>query len=296
MGDLTFEPRVVPLGGVRGLEVRRTLPSKGLPTIGGWCFLDHFGPTRQTMEVLPHPHTGLQTVTWPLDGPIRHRDNLGSNVVLKPGELNIMTSGDGVSHSEFSEGPPAQMHGIQFWVALPEDRRHGPADFEHFDDLPIAEGNGWQATVFVGEFGGVSSPAKVYSPLVGAELRFEAGNHEIELNPDFEHGLLAIDATVELDGQRVDQHSLRYLTTGRNTLKIDTYSPTTIVLLGGKPWDEPLVMWWNFVGRSHEEIVEAREEWEANSDRFGHVDGHDGKRIPAPPMPPVRLKPRIRHL
>ena len=119
-GDLLLEPREVPLGGVRGLTVHRTLPHRDLPTVGAWCFVDHFGPTREAMKVLPHPHTGLQTVTWPLAGDIRHRDNLGSDVVLRPGELNLMTSGDGVSHSEFSVGDDTMMHGLQLWVALPD--------------------------------------------------------------------------------------------------------------------------------------------------------------------------------
>ncbi len=125
-GDRLLEPREVPLGGVRGLTVHRTLPHRDLPTVGAWCFLDHFGPTREPMTVLPHPHTGLQTVTWPLAGDIRHRDSLGSDVVLKPGELNLMTSGDGVSHSEFSVGGRTMMHGIQLWVACPTRRAPGP--------------------------------------------------------------------------------------------------------------------------------------------------------------------------
>ena len=127
MHDRLIEPREVPLGGIRALNVWRTLPHRDLPTVGAWCFVDHFGPTEETMTVLPHPHTGLQTVTWPLSGEVRHRDNLGSDVVLRPGELNLMTAGDGVAHSEFSVGGPGIMHGIQLWVALPDGPRTGPA-------------------------------------------------------------------------------------------------------------------------------------------------------------------------
>lgn len=152
--DHAIEPRDVPLGGVRGLRVWRTLPSRRLPTIGAWCFVDHFGPSDEAMAVLPHPHTGLQTVTWLMDGELRHRDSLGNDVVLKPGELNLMTSGDGVSHSEFSVGEPDGMHGVQLWVALPDHRRLGPAGFEHHPDLPRVEGEGWSGVILVGEFAG----------------------------------------------------------------------------------------------------------------------------------------------
>src|SRR4029079_14332823 len=129
MQDRIIEPREVPLGGIRALNVWRTLHHRELPTVGAWCFIDHFGPTDDVMTGLPHPHTGLQTVTWPLSGEVRHRDNLGSDVVLRPGELNLMTAGDGVSHSEFSVGEPGLMHGVQRWVALPDGPRSGPAAF-----------------------------------------------------------------------------------------------------------------------------------------------------------------------
>lgn len=292
--DFTIEPRVVPLGGLRGLEVHRTLPTRGLPTVGAWCFLDHFGPTYQAMEVLPHPHTGLQTVTWPLVGQIRHRDSLCNDVVLKPGELNLMTSGDGVSHSEFSVGETAAMTGLQFWVALPEDSRHGAANFEHLEDLPRVIRDSWQATVFVGEFAGERSPATVHSPLVGAELTLSAGRHEIPLDPAFEHALLAVDTTIDVDGHRIAKRDLRYLDIARSSVTVETPVVSTVVLLGGEPWRDPLVMWWNFIARNHDEIVAAREDWEAEAPRFGAVDGHSGQRIPAPPLPRVRLKPRTR--
>ncbi|KQX72308.1 pirin family protein [Aeromicrobium sp. Root472D3] len=293
--DLTLGAREVPLGGLRGLTVHRTLPQKGFPTVGAWCFVDHFGPTSHPMAVLPHPHTGLQTVTWPLAGEIRHRDSLGSDVVLKPGELNLMTSGDGVSHSEFSVGDPdAPMHGIQLWVALPAGALDGPAGFEHHPDLPVAEGDGWTATVLLGELGGASSPATTYTPIVGAELSVEPGASTIPLRPDFEHAVLAVDGPVVVDGVEVARRELRYLAPGRSQVGVQVPAATTLLLIGGEPFDEELVMWWNFIGRSHDDIVLARDDWQAAAERFGHVDGHDGKVIPAPPLPEVRLTPRRR--
>lgn len=296
--DRLVESRIVPLGGVRGLSVHRTLPLRGLPTVGPWCFVDQFGPTFSRMEVMPHPHTGLQTVTWPLLGEIRHRDSRGSDVVLKPGELNLMTSGDGVSHSELSVSTkPTVMHGIQLWVALPNSRRLGPSNFEHHAKLPRVDGEGWHATVMLGELEGAKSPATTYSPIVGAELRLRAGRSRIPLEAGFEHAILAVDGMAIVD-ENVDvgHREMYYLAPGRREVTIDVRTDTIVLLIGGEPFTEQLLMWWNFIGRTHEDIVEARNDWEAESERFGFVDGHDGVRIPAPPMPNVRLTPRRRTL
>ena len=293
--DCTLEPREVPLGGLRGLTVHRTLPRRGFPTVGAWCFVDHFGPTIEPMEVLPHPHIGLQAVTWPLAGEIRHRDSLGSDVVLRPGELNLMTSGDGVSHSEFSVGEPdAEMHGIQLWVALPADARRGEAGFEHHPDLPVAQGDGWTAKVLLGEVAGAVSPATTFTPIVGAEIRVRAGYTRIPLRPDFEHAILAVDGPVRLDSAGVQHRELRYLARGRHSVGVQSAEERTLLLIGGEPFGEELVMWWNFIGRSHEEIAEAREDWESAAARYGTVEGHDGQTVPAPPLPKVRLTPRRR--
>ena len=294
-GDLLLEPREVPLGGVRGLTVHRTLPHRELPTVGAWCFVDHFGPTRDAMTVLPHPHTGLQTVTWPLTGDIRHRDNLGSDVVLKPGELNLMTSGDGVSHSEFSVGGRTMMHGLQLWVALPDESRTGPAAFEHLPDLPRTGGDGWRAIVLVGRLGDVESSATTYSPIVGAELTLGASTTAtVPLRPEFEHAVLAVDGPVRVGEFDLTHRQMRYLAPGRDAVRLQAARDTTVLLIGGEPFAESLVMWWNFIGRSHDDIVKAREEWEQGSERFGRVAGHGGQLMPAPPLPHVRLTPRRR--
>ncbi|VXB61844.1 Pirin C-terminal cupin domain protein [Arthrobacter sp. 9AX] len=304
--------REVPLGGVRAMNVQRTLPQRGLPTIGAWCFLDSFGPDRTAMSVLPHPHIGLQTVTWPLAGTIRHRDSVGSDVLVRPGELNIMTAGHGVSHSEFavlpSDGVLPVQRGLQLWVALPDEQRHRKPAFEQHRNLPKATGEGFTAAVMVGEFGGVVSPATMYSPIVGAEVSC-AGSGVLPLNEHFEHGILVLDGALAVDGQDIPPGPLGYLGIGRRELRIEAAPDTRFLIIGGEPLQEELLMWWNFVGRTHEEIEQARDDWEAQAGmpdaraaaaRYGLVLGHgpeagaEAGRIPAPPLPAVRLTPRKR--
>ena len=282
-------PRAVPLGGLRAMQVDRVLPQRGLPTVGAWCFLDSFGPHEAQMRVLPHPHTGLQTVTWPLAGEIHHRDSLGSDVLVRPGQLNLMTAGRGVAHSEFSvsSGP---LTGLQLWVALPADRASMAPDFEQHVELPEYTGPGVTATVLMGALGEVTSPATAHTPIVGADLVL-TGAAVLPLRPDHEHAVLALDPVTVADVDVPHGHLL-YLGTGRTELRLT--GEGRAFLLGGEPFPDELVMWWNFVGRSHEEIATAREEWQAAADRFGEVDGHDGARIPAPDLPGVRLAPRKR--
>jgi redox-sensitive bicupin YhaK (pirin superfamily) len=291
-----YESRVVPLGGIRGIEVHRLLPQRALPTVGAWCFLDKFGPQHDDMRVLPHPHTGLQTVTWPLAGRIRHRDSLGSDVEIEPGQLNLMTSGRGISHSEFSLGERPLLDGLQLWVALPAATATVEPAFERHVDLPRHEAGGLRATILMGALAGVESPATTYSPLLGAEVRVVAGaTATIPLRPDFEHGVLLLEGTATASGADLDTETLVYLGSGRDELEFAAVADTRLLLLGGEPFTDELVMWWNFVGRSHEEIAAARADWEgADPGRFGVVAGHDGERIPAPELPAVRLAPRRR--
>lgn len=294
------------------MTVSRTLPQRGLPTIGAWCFLDSFGPDRTAMSVLPHPHIGLQTVTWPLAGRVRHRDSLGSDVVVKPGELNIMTAGRGVSHSEFAVLPPGEplplQRGVQLWVALPEGERHRQPSFEQHRELPRVSGEGYTAVVMVGGLAGTTSPARMFTPIVGAEVSC-AGRAVIPLDGDFEHGLLVLDGGLTLDGQELAPGPLGYLGIGRREMQVHASPGTRFLLIGGEPFREELLMWWNFVGRTHEEIELARDDWEAQATlpgqelpaaRYGLVPGHgpdagpEAGRIPAPPLPGVRLTPRKR--
>ncbi|MGC0368644.1 pirin family protein [Microbacterium sp. SLBN-111] len=318
---LVVEAREVPLGGVRAMEVHRTLPHRALPMVGAWCFLDRFGPQETVMRVEPHPHIGLQTVTWPIIGEVRHRDAVGSDVVVRPGALNLMTSGQGIAHSEYSVGDdPIPLDALQLWVALPESRRHGEPAFERHEDLPTLDlGDGADAVVVMGELGGATSPATVHTPIVGAELRLPPGIVvRVPLRSDWEYALYGMTGSAEVETgmdatdadaahrtapletagttASVDGTRLLYLGKGRDHVDVTASEGARVFLLGGEPFEADIVMWWNFVGRSHEEIVEAREAWEAQAPRFGAVVDHGPERVPAPPLPAVRLTPRRRRV
>ncbi|CAH0205246.1 Putative quercetin 2,3-dioxygenase Rv0181c [Microbacterium sp. Bi98] len=299
---IVLEPREVPLGGVRGMNVLRVLPHRNLPTIGAWCFLDRFGPADTRMRVEPHPHIGLQTVTWPLVGEIRHRDSVGSDADLRRGQLNLMTAGNGISHSEYSIGDdPIPLDALQFWVVLPESSRHGAAGFERHTELPqlplpADEGQDATATVVLGEFAGTSSPATVHTPIVGAEIRIPAGARlHLPLRSGWEHGLMLVEGDAVVATHGMSSNDMLYLGDSRDSVEVSSAQGALLFLIGGEPFEDEIVMWWNFAGRTHEEIVEARTEWEAASARFGVVEGHD-VRIPAPPLPDVRLMPRGRKI
>jgi hypothetical protein len=287
-----FSPRRVPLGGLRAMMVDRLLPQRALPTVGAWCFIDQFGPENTDMHVLPHPHTGLQTVTWPFAGRVRHRDSIGSDVVIEPGQLDLMTSGRGIAHSEFSLGERPILHGLQMWVALPAVSASVAPGFEQHGELPKYSADGFTATVFMGTLADVTSPATTFSPLVGAQFEL-SGPATIPLVTDFEYAVLLTEGRLYAAGVALDAGPLLYLGRGRPDLALSTVDGARGILLGGEPYVDDLVMWWNFVGRTHEDIVVARTDWEARADRFAPITGHGSDRIPAPPMPAsVRLLPR----
>jgi len=295
--------RDVPLGGPRAMRVRRTLPQRRRSLIGAWCFADHYGPDDVTagagMLVAPHPHTGLQTVSWLFAGEIEHRDSLGSRALVRPGELNLMTSGHGISHSEVSTPATTVLHGVQLWVALPDAHRDRTPDFRHYAALPEADLGGATARVFLGTLAGLESPVPMYSPLLGAEIVLAPhARLSLPVQPAHEHGVLVDAGAVGLSGTRLERAELGYQPPGPPALELANLSavPARILLLGGAPFEEDIVMWWNFVGRSHEEIVAFREAWEAGRDRFGRVEGFAGtpERLAAPPLPNATLKPRTR--
>ncbi|MGO4592634.1 pirin family protein [Leifsonia sp. 2TAF2] len=298
-----LEPRDVPLGGPRAMTVRRTLPQRRRSLIGGWCFIDHYGPDDVSatggMRVPPHPHTGLQTVSWLFEGEIDHRDSVGSHALVRPGELNLMTAGRGISHSEVSTPRTNRLHGVQLWVALPSASRDVAPFFEHH--TPV-QGSIGVATVrtFVGSLAGSGTTATVFSPLVGAELLIPAGEAiEVPLAPSFEHGVLVDAGELTVEAVDVPVAHLAYLSPGRTSIRLHAETPARVVLLGGEPLGEQIVMWWNFIGRSHDDIVSFRADWQgeviAGADpdgRFGTVEGYDGMPLPAPELPGVRLRPR----
>ncbi|MFD9613753.1 pirin family protein [Streptomyces sp. NPDC059083] len=292
-----LSPRRVQLG--ESTEVRRLLPNLGRRMIGAWAFVDHYGPDdiadEPGMQVPPHPHMGLQTVSWLHEGEVLHRDSTGSLQTVRPRELGLMTSGRAISHSEESPRPHARLlHGAQLWVALPDAHRHVEPHFEHHADLPRVTAPGLTATVILGSLDGAASPGTTYSPLVGADLALAAGTETaLPLEPDFEYAVLAMSGEAEVDGVPVLPGSMLYLGCGRTELPLRAVSDAGLMLLGGEPFEEEIVMWWNFVGRTDEEIREAREDW-MTSDRFGEVKGYDGGRLDAPEVPPTPLKARGR--
>jgi quercetin 2,3-dioxygenase len=293
--------RAVPLG--ESTQVRRLLPTIGRRMVGAWCFVDHYGPDEIArepgMQVPPHPHTGLQTVSWLLDGEVHHRDSLGSDVLVRPGELALMTAGAGIAHSEQSPDPHSPvLHGAQLWIALPEERRHRAPSFAHHVGLPvITEGRGLRATVLLGDLAGARSPGSVHTPLLGADVALD-GDAVLPLEPDFEHAVLTVSGAPEVDGAVLAPGSLCYLGTGRSTLRLRGHTPSRLLLLGGLPFSERIVMWWNFVARTGDEVAAARTRWQAElaggSGPFGAVPGYEGSPLPAPELPPTPLRPRGR--
>jgi len=289
--------REVPLGGPRTMLVRRTLPHRVRRTVGAWCFVDHFGPQDRAsgpgMHVPPHPHTGLQTVTWLLEGEVLHRDSLGSVQLVRPGELNLMTAGSGIAHAEDSpaDGSPV-LHGLQLWVALPDAVRHQQPHFEHHARLPTVRIGSATVTVIIGALAGERSAALTYSPLLGAQLTLPGGGAaRLPLEPDFEHAVLAVDGSVVIDGVTLPRSAMLYLGRDRDGLAVSSEAGARLVLLGGTPFEENLLMWWNFVARDHDEIVQARADWESGR-RFGPVADYPGGRLAAPALPTTRLVAR----
>ena len=323
-GIEVLEPRAVPLGGLRAMTVRRTLPQRQRSLIGAWCFLDHYGPDEVAatggMNVPAHPHTGLQTASWLFTGEIEHRDSSGAHAMVRPGELNLMTAGSGISHSERSTSGTAVLHGAQLWIALPEAARHGERRFDHYAP-PVRTGVGWTASVFLGSLLGDASPVRTHTPLVGAELTLDPGTVvELAVDPAHEHGVLVDRGAVRLErveadgdaspdagpdgphtaGSSLTANELGFSPAGTPKLRLLAGdSGTRLLLIGGEPFAEQIVMWWNFVGRSHEEIARARADWQrtvdgtAPGDPFGLPDDEPEPPLPAPVLPLTRLVPRV---
>ncbi len=284
-----IEAEEVMLG--EGLVIARALPSSRRRTIGAWCFLDHFGPADVSagpgMRVGPHPHIGLQTVSWLLEGEVLHRDSLGYVQTVRPGQLNLMTAGRGISHSEESPAiRSARLHGAQLWIALPEGARHIEPAFSHHEDLPVVIRDSLQITVILGEAFGKRSPGHVFTPIVAMELTSEHGiDTVLPVNSSFEYGVLVLEGSAEVAGEQLESRTLLYLGCGRKNLRIRTAGPACVLLIGGAPFHEPIELWWNFVGRSKEEVEGAGRDWNSFSDYFGVVTGFEGERLSAPKPP-----------
>jgi redox-sensitive bicupin YhaK (pirin superfamily) len=296
--ELLITARRVYLG--KTTEVARALPDRQIRMIGAWCFLDHYGPEDVSgstgMQVWAHPHTGLQTVSWLFDGAVEHRDSLGSLALVRPAELNIMTAGHGVVHSEISPpDKPAGLHGVQLWVALPEAARDIAPAFRTHAELPVLRRPGLHGQVLLGEVDGVRSPAPTHSPLAGADLVLEPGaDTAIALDQEFEYGVFVVAGSVSAASTTVSVDQLLYLGTGRDEVRLASDGGGRLILLGGRPFTEEIVMWWNFVGRSHDEIVAFRAAWAGRDPRFPPVVEPGERVMEAPPLPTVQLRPRGR--
>jgi redox-sensitive bicupin YhaK (pirin superfamily) len=238
--------------------------------VGAWCFLDHAGPIDAPSGgggIGPHPHIGLQTVTWVLAGELLHRDSLGSEEPIRPGELNLMTAGHGVVHAE--EHPRAgPVHLVQLWVAQPAATRNGAAAFEHHSELPRLDlGNGSTATILVGEVGNARSNARRDTDHVGVDLELHS-HVDLPAQRSFEYGIVPLDGTVEVEGRVAEPGDLVYLGPDRDEIRLRTQKVARALLVGGVPFEEPILMWWNYVARTRQEISAAHQEWTTRSERF----------------------------
>lgn len=294
-------PRDVPLGGIRAMAVRRTLPQRQRTFVGAWCFLDHYGPDEVDahggMVVPPHPHTGLQTASWLFSGEIEHRDSAGHHAFVRPGELNLMTAGRGISHSEYSTPGTTVLHGAQLWLALPEAARQVDPAFEHFAPEPVT-GDGWEARVFLGALLGAASPVTTHTPLLGAELRLRAGTTlRVPVDPAYEHGILLDSGSLTVGDEALKACELGFLEAGRDEIELVAAEDALLLLLGGPPFGEQIVMWWNFIGREHDEVGGYRAQWqhllEQGADsRFSLPADDPLPPLPAPVLPNARLVKR----
>src|ERR1035437_233643 len=274
--------RSVPLGGPRAMTVRRTLPQREQSLIGAWCFVDHFGPDDVSatggMIIPGHPHTGLQTVSWLFRGTVDHLDSVGTSAVVRPGEVNLMTAGSGIAHSEFSTPTTAVLHGVQLWLALPDKDRFTEPRFEHYAP-PVLDCDGATVLVFLGTLFGDVSPVLTYSPVLGAEITLQAGQTlRMDVDTTFEHGVLIDTGAVTVARTSASSGQLVHVPAGVGQLTVTASADeeARVLLLGGEPLGEEIVMWWNFIGRTHEEIVAYRKLWQleragdgGNMARFG---------------------------
>ena len=279
-------------------RIRRVLPHRDLRMVGAWCFLDHAGPVRfepgHGLHVGPHPHIGLQTFTWMIEGEVMHRDSLGCEQVVKPGQVNLMTAGRGIAHSEDSVEDGACMHAAQLWVALPDGERHRAPSFRNYPDLPVVERGGFRATVLAGSAFDQSSPVEVFSPMLGVDFASEsAASTVFECHPDWEHGALVLEGEAKVAGETLPQGDVLYFPPGHGAITIECSGKARVLLLGGEPFGERILLWWNFVARTQQEMEQAVADWNAGDARFGTVRaGSAAGPLPAPSLAGVTLRSR----
>jgi quercetin 2,3-dioxygenase len=281
-----FRSRETNLG---SLKIWRALPVRERRLIGAWCFLDRYGPLSFTdgrpMDVAEHPHIGLQTVSWLFDGEVLHVDGLGYEETVRKGGVNVMTAGRGIAHAELTPATNSgRLNGVQLWAALPDDHRDVDPLFQHLSEVPEIDLRGGSASLFLGTLEGVTSSAERFSETVGAEIRCHPGGESsMSLQSSWEHGLFVIDGDAHVEGQRLAVNTLYYLGAARTELTIGSAKGGRLLLLGGPPFPTPILMWWNFVARTPEEVARARTDWEEHR-RFEAVKNYRGPRLSAPPL------------
>ncbi len=283
-----FQIRSAEIG--KGTIIKRALPSRHKRLIGAWCFLDHAGPVvfpqGDGLDVGPHPHIGLQTFTWMIEGTMMHTDSVGSKQLIRPKQVNLMTAGRGISHTEVAPDDETHMHAAQLWIALPDDKLNIDPRFDHYPELPVVQKDGIEYTVLVGEFLNTISPVQVYTPLLGVDLSAkETVTTRLKLNPAFEYGFMALEGTAIINGHELDEDNLVVLEPGLTEIEIQVHKDSRLLLLGGEPFESPILLWWNFVGRTQEELSIAREQWINGDARFGFIPDYDGPRLEAPIFP-----------
>lgn len=284
--------RIAPrLAEVGGIPVARVLPVRERRLIGAWCFLDHAGPAdfapgEPGMRVGSHPHIGLQTFTWMLAGEVLHRDSLGHRQVIRPGQVNLMTAGHGIAHTEESVPGQGRLHAAQLWIALPEADKDTPPRFDHYPRLPAWSQGGVDFTLLVGDHLSHKAPTLSFSPLLGMDLHSPRGAElSLPLRPEFEYGLFVLEGRLALGAANVAENELAYLGLHREQLTLTLAPGARVLLVGGEPLDEDIYIWWNFVGHSRDDIAQALADWNAGAERFGKVEGDNGEPLPAPELP-----------
>ncbi len=276
---------------VGGIPINRALPTRGRRTVGPWCFLDHAGPAVFTgsaagMDVGPHPHIGLQTFTWMIEGEVLHRDSLGSEQVIRPGQVNLMTAGRGITHTEQSTGTPRRLHAAQLWIALPAAQAAMMPRFDHYPDLPQWRQAGVNHTLLIGEWQQYRSPVFSVSPLIAMDLQWqEDGKLQLPLRDDFEMGFLPLIGTFTLNDETCSPDEFAYLGIKRSALELSANKGSRGLLIGGVPLNEDIVIWWNFVAHDKNEIAQAQQDWQQGNARFSDVPGYNGPRMVAPELP-----------
>ncbi len=275
-------------------RVARALPHRARRTVGAWCFLDHAGPVQfapgKGMHVGAHPHIGLQTFTWMIEGEVVHRDSLGNEQVIRPGQVNLMTAGRGIAHTEDSVVDGARLHAAQLWIALPEHERRREPAFQNHPDLPVVDVGGFRATVLAGSALGQTAPAVVYTPLVGIDLTAAgAARAELPLQADFEYAALVLHGTATVGGAALAPGEWLYFAPGGEQLAVRCDAAAQLLLLGGVPLGEDVLIWWNFVARTQDEMQAALDDW--NAGRFAPVRaGSPAAALQAPTLQGTRLR------